>query len=252
MIPTRSATCCTSSSECDERKTVRRRGGLAEQRRELLLHQRVEPARRFVEEEHVGPVHERLARGRPSAGCPSRVAGSAGRARRRTARQSSARSRRRAPPRSARASRATPRRSSRSTGAGRRARSRRGVRLDGSTPRVDARARSRAGGRADQPEQEPRVVDLPAPFGRGTRTPRPVRPEVEVGERSVPGPRSASRASASRSASRRTWASIVCRWRPRPVRLAESRTQWRRPFGRLHLHPGRSERISGRCWPLPS
>ena len=48
-------------------------GGLAQQRPELGLEQRVEPARRLVEDSELGPVHERLHERRSSAGCPSRA-----------------------------------------------------------------------------------------------------------------------------------------------------------------------------------
>ncbi len=59
--PTRSATCCTSESTWELRKTVPAAvGGLARERRERLLHQGVEAAGRLVEHEQIGAVHEGL------------------------------------------------------------------------------------------------------------------------------------------------------------------------------------------------
>ena len=127
------------------------------------------------------------------------------------------------------------------------------ARLDGSTPVSIAEDGRAAGGRADQPEQKPDRRALA----------RPVRPEVpedlaaldaqvEVGERLDRRAGSSSRDEQSRSASRRTWASIVCRWRPRPVRLAEPRTQRRRLLGRPRSSLREVGAISGRSWPPPS
>ena len=61
MIPTRSAVCWTSSSEWDERKTVRPSAAVSRNSvAHLRLQQRVEPTRRLVEHGELGPVHERL------------------------------------------------------------------------------------------------------------------------------------------------------------------------------------------------
>ena len=61
MIPTRSQTRSTSGITCELRNTVRAALTLlVEHRVERLLHERVEPLRGLVQDQQLGPVHERL------------------------------------------------------------------------------------------------------------------------------------------------------------------------------------------------
>ena len=59
-IPTRSATCSTSASTCEDMNTVRARArAFPGPGRALLLHQRVEAAGRLVQDQQLRVVHER-------------------------------------------------------------------------------------------------------------------------------------------------------------------------------------------------
>ena len=205
MIPTRSAACCTSSSECEERNTVRPSAAVSRRRRPHLgLQQRVEACRRLVEHDEVGAVHERLHETRPSGGSRARAAGSAGRVRRRAARRARRGTPWPGPRAAARASRAPLARSGGPTAAGRRA----GTRRDCGPRRRPCACRSRRRLRARTWGGEGRGGGGSSwtsrrRSGRDSRTPRRTPPAGRGPRARARRRRTSSRARRSRSRGRR-------------------------------------------------